>query len=55
MSEPREVCMRRPDLCGEPLWREAPGTGTVDMAELLLKMAGGALAASRARAYRRAT
>lgn len=41
MSEPREVCMRRPDLCGEPLWREAPGTGTVDMAELLLKMAGG--------------
>ncbi|RFA95037.1 hypothetical protein [Pyrobaculum aerophilum] len=40
MNEPREVCMRRPDLCGEPLWREAVGTGTVDMAEVLRKMAG---------------
>ncbi|MEM4438851.1 MAG: hypothetical protein QW680_09510 [Pyrobaculum sp.] len=45
MSE-REICMRKPDLCDpmavarEEAWREAPGTGTVDMAELLRKMAG---------------
>ncbi len=43
MSE-REICMRRPDLCDpmavarEEAWREA--VGTVDMAELLRKMAG---------------
>ncbi len=37
----REICMRRPDLCGEPLWHEAVGTGTVDMAEVLRKTAGG--------------
>ncbi len=45
MSE-REICLRRPDLCDpmavarEEAWRGAPGTGTVDMAELLRKMAG---------------
>ena len=40
MSDPREICLRRPDLCGEPLWRDgALGTGTVDMAEVLKSMA----------------
>lgn len=39
----REICVKRPDLCDPTaLAREeakAPGTGTVDMAELLRKMA----------------
>ncbi len=45
MSE-REICVRRPDLCDpmavarEEAWRETPGTGTVDMAEVLRKMVG---------------
>ncbi|AET34286.1 hypothetical protein [Pyrobaculum ferrireducens] len=45
MTDPREVCVRRPDLCGETqtLAREetARGTGTVDMAEYLRRMLGG--------------
>ncbi|RFA95819.1 hypothetical protein [Pyrobaculum aerophilum] len=46
MSDPKELCVRRPDLCDsmavarEEAWRDgAQGTGTVDMAELLRKMA----------------
>ena len=40
MSDPREICLRRPDLCVEPLWCDgALGTGRVDMAEVLKSMA----------------
>ncbi|MCU7786328.1 hypothetical protein ODS41_00070 [Pyrobaculum sp. 3827-6] len=45
MTDPREICARRPDLCGETqtLAREetARGTGTVDMAEYLRRILGG--------------
>ncbi|MGC8584135.1 MAG: hypothetical protein ACP5MH_10480 [Thermoproteus sp.] len=44
MIDPREICARRPDLCGEAQTlarEEARGTGTVDMAEYLRRTLGG--------------